>query len=84
MKIAAFDIEASSLNAAYGMLLCACVGDIGSDKIETFTLRNYRKRGENIFDAERRTLIDISARLLESDVLLGWYSKKFDHPIYKY
>ena len=80
MKITVWDIEASSLNASFGMLLTVCCGDVGEKKIDSYNLLDYKRRGETIFDAERKLLIDVSARLLEADVWLGWYSKKYDLP----
>ena len=80
MKITAWDIEASSLNASYGMLLCVCCGNVGEEKIDKFNLHDYKKRGDSVFEAERKLLIDLSARLTEADVWLTWYGKRYDLP----
>ena len=82
MRISAWDLETSSLNGSFGMILCACVGDVGSkDPVELFSIRDYKRKGKNIFDAERRMLIDLSARLLDSDAWLTWYGRRFDAPM---
>lgn len=78
MKILAYDIEASALNADFGLILTFGSKFVGEGKVEV--LRNDDYPGKDIIARERNLLIDISAKILEADALLGHYSNLYDYP----
>lgn len=72
LKIAAFDIEATSLNASYGRVLCACFKFADEKKVRSIVA--FRKADE------KKALQEISEYLDEVDVLVSWYGKQYDIP----
>jgi uncharacterized protein YprB with RNaseH-like and TPR domain len=80
MKILAWDLECSGLNADFGIILCCGFGEVGKSKVEVFNILDYRGADTDLIRAEKRLLKDISARLLEADVWLTHYGTWFDLP----
>jgi uncharacterized protein YprB with RNaseH-like and TPR domain len=79
MKITYFDIEASNLNANYGVVLCACFLDDTTEKIKTYRIDGYR-----IFQKDpandKQLVIDIKNEIESADILISYNGKRFDIP----
>lgn len=80
MNILSWDIEASGLNADFGIVLCVGFKIVGAGKPEVLDILDYRTRDGDLIKAERRLLKDVSARLLAADVWLTHYGTWFDIP----
>lgn len=81
MRILSYDIEASNLNADFGIVLTfgsKFVGD--GPKVEVLNILDYTTKDRDLIRAERRMLIDVSARMLSADVWLGHFSTWYDLP----
>lgn len=79
MRILAWDLECSGLNADFGIILCAGFKEVGSShKPEVYNILDYT--GKDLIAAEKELLKDISNRLLDSDVWLTHYGTWFDVP----
>lgn len=78
MKILAYDIEASNLNADFGIILTFGSKIVGEGEVEILNILDYK--GKDLIKAERRLLIDVSARMLDADVWLGHFSTYYDLP----
>lgn len=76
MKILAWDIEAGSLSADFGLVLCVGFKEVGHGKPEVISILDYLGRDNDIIKAERRLLIAVSERLLSSDVWLTHYGSR--------
>lgn len=71
-RIAAFDIETTSLNATYGRLLCACFKF--NDHPEVITVEARRMADERRAIKQIRELWDMA------DIVATWNGKRFDLP----
>lgn len=80
MRILSWDIEASGLNADFGVILCCGFKEVGTGKASVLSISDYGFDGGDILAAEKRLLRDISKRLLESDVWLTHFGTWFDVP----
>lgn len=80
MKILAWDIEASNLNADFGIVLCVGFKEFEAGKPEVYNVLDYLGTDHDLIKAERRLLKDVSRRLLESDVWLTHYGTWYDVP----
>lgn len=76
MKILAWDIEAGSLSADFGLVLCVGFKEVGKGKPEVESILDYLGKDNDIIKAERRLLIAVSERLLEADVWLTHYGSR--------
>lgn len=72
MRIGFFDIEASNLNANFGLVLTACMKESGK-AVTKFT--------KDTADTSDRKLVDsIIADMNTYDIIVTWYGKFFDVP----
>lgn len=78
MKITAWDIEASNLSADFGIVLCVGFKDVGTGKPEVLNILDYSKG--DLIKAEKKLLVDVSERLLDTDVWLTHYGTWYDIP----
>ena len=78
MRILAWDIEASSLVADFGIVFCVGFKEVGTGKPEVMSLLDYDEK--DVIRAEKLLLKDVSKRLLESDVWLTHFGTWFDVP----
>ncbi len=79
MKIAYFDIETWDLKPQFGPIICASVLDDCANKMKSFRIDNYVKKGlaEDMVD-DRQLVIDLRDYLETFYITAGWYSKGFD------
>lgn len=80
MKILAWDLECSGLNADFGIILCCGLKEVGKGKPEVLNLLDYTNEDQDLIRAEKKLLVDISKRLLDCDVWLTHYGIYFDLP----
>lgn len=80
MRILAYDIEASNLNADFGIVLTFGSKFVGTGKVEVLNILDYADDSLDLIRAEKRLLKDISARMLTADVWLGHFSTWYDLP----
>jgi uncharacterized protein YprB with RNaseH-like and TPR domain len=80
LRILAWDIEASNLNADFGIVLCVGFKDVGKGKPEVYDILDYQGKDGDLIRAERRLLVAVSKRLLDSDVWLTHYGTWYDIP----
>lgn len=75
-----FDLETSSLNANFGIVLCAVVK--GSDRKKPYIFRgdDYPKWKEGLRSQDHEIVRDIVARLDQYDVLVAHNGARFDVP----
>ena len=78
MRILAYDIEASSLSADFGIVLCVGFKEVGNgNKAEVYNILDYSKG--DLIKAEKELLKDVSSRLLDCDVWLTHYGTWYDN-----
>lgn len=80
MRILAYDIEASNLNADFGIVLTFGSKFVGTGKVEVLNILDYADESLDLIKAEKRLLKDICARMLSADVWLGHFSTWYDLP----
>lgn len=80
LRILAWDIEASNLNADFGIVLCVGFKEVGRGRPEVYDILDYQGKGGDLIKAERRLLQDVSKRLLDSDVWLTHFGTWYDVP----
>lgn len=73
IAITTFDIEATSLNASYGRVLCACFKFQDEKKIRT--VEAFRKADE------KAALLEIRDHLEDAQIIVTWYGKMYDIPM---
>ena len=78
MKVALFDIEATSLRGDFGMVLCAVVKQYGKDDGCVFKLDFSNP---DLLDAERQMLNEIKDYIESFDGVIGYFSSKYDMPM---
>ena len=80
LKIATFDIESLDLSAEWAYMVCACVKEVNRHnllgKTHTFRIDNYDYEKEQ----DKSLLKDLVKCLDSFDLILGWYSSRFDFP----
>lgn len=79
MNLVAWDLECSSLNADYGVILCAGFKSIGKPGVEVISISDfpgYAKEPTN----DKELCKAIAKRLMEADVWVTWYGTYFDIP----
>ena len=81
MRILAYDIEASNLSADFGIVLCVGFLEVGTDPktTEVYNILDYVSKDNDLIKAEKRLLVDVSARLLDSEVWLTHYGTWYDN-----
>ena len=81
MRILAYDIEASNLSADFGIVLCVGFLEVGANPktAEVYNILDYTGKDNDLIKAEKRLLVDVSARLLDSDVWLTHYGTWYDN-----
>ena len=81
MRILAYDLECSGLSADFGIILCAGFREVGANPktTEVYNILDYVTKDNDLIKAEKRLLVDISARLLDSDVWLTHYGTWYDN-----
>lgn len=77
MRILAWDIEASSLNADFGIVLCVGFKEVGKGKPQVLNILDYAHGGD-LIKAEKQLLKDVTKRLLDSDVWLTHFGTWYD------
>lgn len=76
-KLLAFDIEATGLNADFGIVLCVGFKEPGSRRrTEVLSIADYDE--PDPIKAEKLLLIDVSARLLEADCWIAHFGRWYD------
>lgn len=82
LKIATFDIETTGLEAQHGYMLCACIKEVNpkdtKGKTWTYRIDDY-PLGRAAF-SDKALVQDTIKKLNEFDVIVGWYSSRFDFP----
>lgn len=75
LKLATWDIESTGLNADFGYVLCVCVYDVQTRQVRTVRIDDPRNPDPN----SDKWVVDEAIKLLnEYELLVGWYSSKFD------
>lgn len=80
LKIAILDIESTDLTANDGYMLCACVKTVNKGSLNGAVQTVQITPEESFRSDDRRILKELVKIMDEQDVLVGWYSSKFDHP----
>jgi uncharacterized protein YprB with RNaseH-like and TPR domain len=80
MQILAWDLECSNLAADFGIILCCGFKEVGTGKASVIGILDYVGSDRDLIKAEKKMLVDISARLLEADVWLTHYGTYYDIP----
>lgn len=78
MRITAWDIEASNLSADFGIVLCVGFKNVEKGKASVLNILDYSSG--DLIKAEKRLLVDVSERLLDTDVWLTHYGTWYDIP----
>lgn len=81
MRILAYDIEASNLNADFGIVLTfgSKIVEEGT-RVDVLNILDYVGADGDLIRAEKRLLKDICKVMLDSDVWLGHFSTYYDLP----
>lgn len=76
-KVVLFDIESTSLNADFGYCLAFGWKELGQHKTNVAFINNKAKRPPN-----DKAVLQVALDVLSSaDLIVGWYSKRFDVPM---
>ncbi len=78
-KIFLFDLETSNLNANFGFILCAGYKELGEEKAHCINITEspgFKKDPTNDYYVVKT----IGEVLGQADMLIGWYSSRFDYP----
>jgi uncharacterized protein YprB with RNaseH-like and TPR domain len=78
MKLLAYDIEASSLNGDFGIVLCVGFKWVGSGKVSVLNILDYP--GKDLIAKEKNLLHDVSDVVITADAVLGHFSTYYDLP----
>ncbi len=78
MKIGFFDLESSNLDADFGILLCYCIKEAGSDKIYESVVTPKDITHNTMPD--KKVVQQCVKDLSNFDLIYGYYSTKFDLP----
>jgi uncharacterized protein YprB with RNaseH-like and TPR domain len=77
-KVGYFDIETSNLKANFGVMLCYCIKEHGTDKIYNSMLT--QKEAIHATQPDKRVVEQCIEDLMTFDLVYGYYSTKFDLP----
>ena len=80
IRLLAFDIEASGLNADFAVVLCVGFKYVGEPARTTQVLNILDYPGRDLIAKERNLLVDVSAAIIQADAVLGHFSTYFDLP----
>lgn len=83
MKAAVFDIETTALEGiGAGILICACVRPLATNRTRTFRIDTYRYEPDPLFGffdrQEKDLLVELVDELKKYDVLIGHNIENFD------
>jgi len=78
-RITFFDIESTNLNANYGYCLCIAWKHLGESKIHCVSIDQSPKFKEDPTN-DAHVVKTTAEALSQSDVVVGWYSQRFDWP----
>lgn len=78
VRVGVWDVESTGLNADYGYILCVCVLDVHANKIHTVRIDDPRNPDKN---SDKWVVKEAIKLLNQFDVLVGWYTTKFDFPL---
>lgn len=78
MRILSWDIEASGLNADFGIVLCVGFLEVGKKTPEVLNILDYRAADGDLIRAEKQLLKDVTTRLLDCDVWLTHFGTWYD------
>lgn len=78
-KILIFDIETSALECSWGRLLSFGYMNLHWDKPKCLSISDYPTEFKKDCTNDRRILEEAVEIISEYDVLIGWYSKRFDY-----
>ena len=76
MRLLAFDIEASGLNADFGIVICVGFQEVGTNRTQVMSLLDYDEKDP--IKAERLLLKDVRERLLDCDAWIAHFGKYYD------
>lgn len=80
---ATMDIESTGLKADWGHVICACVKKVTAEGLlgptATFRADDYKGYGRGN-TTDKSLLKDLIAELNKYDLIVGWYSSRFDFP----
>lgn len=79
-KVGFIDIEASNLNANFGIMLSYCIGNKDDDKIISGVLEKDDFKGNDFDKTDKRIVKKCVEDMMKFDRLVGHYSTKFDMP----
>lgn len=79
LRILTWDIEATSLNADFGYMLCFGYRWLGDEKTHVLSVTDYAEFEEDVTN-DRRIVEDARAILASANVWVTWYGKRFDVP----
>lgn len=79
-KIGLWDLEATSLTANWGTLLCGGIKEYGKKGVEIFSVDDYPEYTKDPTN-DRRLVTDLRDRLSDFDVWVTWYGRRYDVPM---
>lgn len=77
-KLLFYDIEASSLNGDFGIVLCVGLKFQADKKAKVLNILDYK--GKDLIEKERELLKDVSERMIGADIIVGHFSCFYDLP----
>lgn len=77
ISIGVLDIESSGLNADFGYVFCVCIYDPINKVIHTFRIDDPRNPDPK---SDRWVIREAIKCMNKFDLLVGWYSSRFDFP----
>lgn len=77
MRVTFWDIEASSLDAGFGRLLCCSFLDLDSKEPEVFRVDQAPHKGRRHTD-DAKLAAAIRDRLHSADIVVDWYGSQYD------
>lgn len=79
-RIGYFDLECSNLKADFGIILCYCILDSKTGKIDESVLTSADIQREKAGNEDRRLIQQFVVDIEKYDRLVGFYSTNFDGP----
>ena len=80
LKLLAYDIEASNLNADFGIVLCVGFKWVGAPARTTQVLNILDYPGKNLIEKEKHLLVAVSEAFNTAEAVLGHFSTYYDLP----
>lgn len=77
-RVICYDIEASNLDANFGMAICVGFKELGK-KAKVLSVMDYPRWKKDTTD-DRPLMRDVYDVLMSADLIIGYYSKRFDLP----